>query len=80
LAVGPAVALSRGKEVVSIDLSAEGMEDALFPEHTHGVDEGQASIVDRVEDVKRGTFVRLADRKEEGRGSRYCGEQFVGGL
>ena len=73
MAVSPAGSLSRGKEVVPIDLSAEGMEDALFPGHTHGVDEGQASIVDRVEDVKRGTFARLADRKEEGRGSRVRG-------
>ena len=59
LAVGAAGALGRGKKVVPIDFSATEVEDSLFSEHTHGVDESKASVpvVDRVKGVK-GVYCR----------------------
>ena len=57
LAVGAAGALGRGKKVVPIDFSATEVEDSLFSEHTHGVDESEASVVDRVKGVK-GVYCR----------------------
>jgi hypothetical protein len=55
--------------VVPIDLSAKGMNDALFPEHAHGINKGQASIVDLVD---RGLRHRLPGFSSLGRLVFYC--------
>ena len=69
-ATGP---LSRSKEVVSVHLVAKGVQDPLFPKHTHDVNQCDATVVDGMEGVQRGYFPGFVDRGEEdvSPGGRY---------
>ena len=47
-ATGP---LGRSEEVVSVHLITKGVQDPLFPKHTHDVNQCEATVVDGMEGV-----------------------------
>ena len=56
LSVRAAGPLGRSKEIVSVHLSSKGVQDPLFPKHTHDVNQCEATVVDGMEWVERGYF------------------------
>ena len=67
---GLAGTLSRGEEVMGCHLPLKFRQEAFLPEHAKDITKSNASVVDRMEGVKRRGLASLVDRREEVTGPR----------